>query len=92
MTTAPDPFDSGLQIDPEYKDLELSLSQQFELNKMTRMIESCNDPSKLKELSNKLLKAWFVQKAAVAFVMKQKLMEFDHIVKPSTNEHQQSRP
>lgn len=76
MTATADPFDSGLPIDPEYKDLELSLPQQFELDKMRRMIDNCKDPEKLRELTHKLLRAWFVQKSAVAFVMKQKLIEF----------------
>ena len=87
MTATADPFDSGLPIDPEYKDLELTLPQQFELTKMGRMINSCKDPEKLRELSHKLLHAWFVQKAAVDFVMKQKLIEFSPI--PPTNEQQQ---
>lgn len=87
MTATADPFDSGLPIDPEYKDLELSLPQQFELDKMRRMIDSCKDPEKLRELTHKLLKAWFVQKAAVDFVMKQKLIEFSPI--PLINGQQQ---
>jgi hypothetical protein len=91
MTATANPFDSGLPIDPEYKDLELNLTQQFELDKMRRMIDSCEDKVKLKDLTHTLLRAWFVQKAAVAFVMKQKLTEFDPIIKTSTNEQQQSR-
>ena len=90
MTTAPEPFDSGHPIDPEYKDLELSLPQQFELDKMRRMIDSCKDPEKLRELTHKLLKAWFIQKSAVAFVMKQKLIEFSPIP-PINGQQQQSR-
>lgn len=89
MTATADPFDSGLPNDSAYQDLELSLPQQFELTKMGRMIDSCKDPEKLRELTHKLLKAWFVQKAAVAFVMKQKLIEFSPI--PPINEQQQSR-
>lgn len=89
MTETANPFDSGLPIDPEYKDLELTLAQQFELDKMRRMIDSCKDPEKLRELTYKLLRAWFVQKAAVAFVMKQKLIEFSPI--HQINEQQQSR-
>lgn len=91
MTATQEPSDSGLPIDPEYKDLELTLAQQFELYKMRRMIDSCTDPVKLRELTHQLLRAWFVQKAAVAFVLKQKLTEFEQVVIPPTNEQQQSR-
>ena len=90
MTATAEPFDSGLPIEEQYKDLELNLTQQFELDKMRRMIDSCKDPDKLRKLTHQLLRAWFVQKAAVAFVMKQKMIEFSPI--PPTNEQQQSRP
>jgi hypothetical protein len=80
MTEALEPSDSGLPIDDEYKDLELTLAQQFEMNKLSRMVDSCQDPAKLRELTHKLLKAWFVQKAAVAYVMKQKLDEFSPLL------------
>lgn len=92
MTTAPEPSDFGIQLDEEYKDLDLTLTQQFELNKMSRMIESASSVSQLKDLSMKLLKAWYVQKAAVAFVMRQKLIEFESTTIQPTDDQQQSRP
>lgn len=53
--------------------LALSLGQQFELERMTRMIDSTGDPQSLRGLAKQLLQAWHTQKAATEWVMRQQL-------------------
>lgn len=76
MTTlpAPEPSDSGIHLPEDFEDLQLSLDQQFELNKYMRIIENAR-PEQLRAISKQMLRAWFVQRAAVRFVLKQKLEE-----------------
>ncbi len=56
-------------IDP----IELSITQQFEIEKMGRAIDSTNDINVLKDLAKNLFKAWMVQKASCLWVMKNNL-------------------
>jgi hypothetical protein len=51
--------------------IALSLSQTFELEKMQRVIDSCDNASDLKALAKQLLSAWMTQKAACLWVMRQ---------------------
>ena len=51
--------------------IALSLSQTFELEKMQRVIDSCDNASELKALAKQLLSAWMTQKAACLWVMRQ---------------------
>ena len=51
--------------------ISLSLSQTFELEKMQRAIDSCNNASELKALAKQLLSAWMTQKAACLWIMRQ---------------------
>jgi hypothetical protein len=53
--------------------LALSLGQQFELERMTRAIDSTCDPQALRGLAKQLLQAWHSQKAATQWVMRQHL-------------------
>lgn len=53
--------------------LALSLGQQFELERMTRMIDSTGDPQSLRGLAKQLLQAWHTQKAATEWIMRQQL-------------------
>ncbi len=53
--------------------LALSLGQQFELERMTRAIDSTGDPQALRGLAKQLLQAWHSQKAATQWVMRQQL-------------------
>ncbi|WFN59017.1 MULTISPECIES: hypothetical protein [unclassified Synechococcus] len=53
--------------------LALSLGQKFELERMTRMIDSTGDPQSLRGLAKQLLQAWHTQKAATEWIMRQQL-------------------
>jgi hypothetical protein len=56
-------------IDP----IELSISQQFEMERMDRAIDSTDDVEVLRDLAKTLLKAWMTQKASCVWVMKNNL-------------------
>lgn len=56
-------------IDP----IELSISQQFELERMERAIDSAEDVEVLRELAKQAFRAWMVQKASCIWVMKNNL-------------------
>ena len=71
--------------------MQLSLDQQFELAKYDRIIDNA-DKEQLRAISKQMLKAWFVQRAAVRFVLKQKLSEVQQEYYPHINEHQPPRP
>lgn len=49
----------------------LNPSQQFEMVKLSRMIDSVNDVNELKLIARKLLEAWFTQKAATNWLISQ---------------------
>jgi hypothetical protein len=53
--------------------LALSLGQKFELERMSRMIDSTGDPQSLRGLAKQLLQAWHTQKAATEWIMRQQL-------------------
>ncbi len=53
--------------------LALSLGQQFELERMCRVIDSTGDPQSLRGLAKQLLQAWQAQKAATEWMMRQQL-------------------
>lgn len=53
--------------------LTLSLGQQFELERMTRAIESTAEVEALQHIAKQLLQAWHSQKAATQWVMRQQL-------------------
>lgn len=84
----PEPFDSGIHLPEDYEDMHLTLDQQFELAKYTRIIDAADSKEKLRAISKQMLKAWFVQRAAVNFVLKQKLIADRLSTYPSTNEQQ----
>lgn len=44
--------------------LQLSASQQFELERLSRVIEATRDPATLQGIARELLKLWQTQKAA----------------------------
>ena len=50
-----------------------NLGQKFELERMTRMIDSTGDPQSLRGLAKQLLQAWHTQKAATHWVSNQQL-------------------
>lgn len=53
--------------------LALSLGQQFELERMNRVIDSTGDAQMLQGLAKQLLQAWQSQKAATQWIMRQQL-------------------
>ena len=50
----------------------LSVTQQFEVERMNRAIESTLDPQQLQALAKQLLQAWHSQRAATAWVTRQR--------------------
>ena len=54
------------------KSINLSVSQQFDVERMNRAIESTIDPQQLKVLAKQLLQAWHSQRAATVWVMRQR--------------------
>jgi len=53
--------------------LALSLGQKFELERMTRAIDSTGDAQSLRGLAKQLLHAWQSQRAATEWMMRQQL-------------------
>ena len=51
--------------------LALTDSQNFEIEKFSRIIDSTTDVIALKAISNQLLRAYMAQKAATVWAMKQ---------------------
>ena len=53
--------------------MELTFTQKFEQEKYLRMIESCENIEDLRKISKMVLEAYFVQKAATEWAMRQSL-------------------
>ena len=54
------------------KAIGLSVTQQFDVERMTRAIESIIDPQQLQVLAKQVLQAWQSQRAATVWVMRQR--------------------
>jgi hypothetical protein len=52
---------------------ELTIGQQFEVERFSRAIDATADPVQLKALAKQLLQAWHTQKAATEWVKSQQL-------------------
>ena len=52
--------------------VSLSVTQQFDLERMNRAIESTLDAHQLQVLARQLLQAWHAQRAATAWVTRQR--------------------
>ena len=52
-------------------DIALALTQQFELERMNRVIDSTADPQQLQLIAKQLLHAWQSQRAATDWVARQ---------------------
>ena len=50
----------------------LSVTQQFDVERMNRAIESTIDPQQLKVLAKQLLQAWHSQRAATVWITRQR--------------------
>lgn len=53
--------------------IQLTLTQTFELERMSRAIDATNDVKALQGIAKQLLQAWHNQKAATLWVMRQQL-------------------
>lgn len=51
--------------------IELSMGQQFEIERFNRVIDATADTSQLRDLAKQLLQAWHTQRAATTWVMQQ---------------------
>ena len=54
------------------KAIGLSVSQQFDVERMNRAIESTIDPHQLQVLAKQLLQAWHSQRAATVWITRQR--------------------
>ena len=54
------------------KSVSLSVSQQFDVERMNRAIESTIDPHQLQVLAKQLLQAWHSQRAATVWITRQR--------------------
>ena len=52
--------------------IDLSVTQQFEVERMNRAIDSTLDAQKLQVLAQQLLQAWHSQRAATAWVTRER--------------------
>ncbi len=52
--------------------VSLSVTQRFDLERMNRAIESTSDAQQLQVLAKQLLQAWHSQRAATAWVARQR--------------------
>ena len=52
--------------------ISLSVTQQFDIERMNRAIESTLDPQQLQVLAKQLLQAWHSQRAATVWVTRQR--------------------
>ncbi len=53
--------------------IELTIGQQFEMERLSRAIDATADPEALKAIAKQLLQAWQTQKAATNWVIGQQL-------------------
>ena len=54
------------------KAIGLSVSQQFDIERMNRAIESTIDPQQLQVLAKQLLQAWHSQRAATVWITRER--------------------
>ena len=52
---------------------ELTIAQQFEVERFSRAIDATADPAQLKVLTKQLLQAWHAQRAATEWAKSQQL-------------------
>lgn len=51
--------------------LELTMGQKFELERMQRAIDGCEDLAEIKSLAKQLTTAWMTEKAAISWLIRQ---------------------
>jgi len=55
----------------EGNSIELTTGQQFEIERFSRTIDATADLEQLRDLAKQLLKAWYSQKAATTWIIRQ---------------------
>jgi len=74
--------------DSGFDSIEVTLSQQFELDKMNRTIEACQNVDDLKKIAKLFAQAWVNQKAATNWAMRQSLPPpWGKVREPALDEH-----
>ena len=53
--------------------IELTIGQQFEIERFNRVIDATADPAELRAVAKQLLQAWHTQKAATNWVIGQQV-------------------
>ena len=53
--------------------MQLTVSQQFEIERFSRAIDATADPAALRQLAKQLLQAWHTQQAATNWVIRQQM-------------------
>ncbi|MAR05498.1 MAG: hypothetical protein CL862_00105 [Cyanobium sp. NAT70] len=56
------------------KGIHLTMTQQFDIERMTRTIDATMDPTQLRVIAKQLLQAWQHQRAATDWVIRQQSM------------------
>jgi|TARA_X000000950_G_scaffold8751_1_gene9672 hypothetical protein len=51
--------------------ISISMSQSFEMERINRAIDETADPAQLQTIAKQLLQAWYSQKAAMNWVIRQ---------------------
>ena len=51
--------------------IELTVGQQFEMERFNRALDATTDPDQLRSLAKQLMQAWQTQKAATKWVVEQ---------------------
>ncbi|MFZ9216279.1 MAG: hypothetical protein ACO274_02845 [Vulcanococcus sp.] len=51
--------------------IELSIGQQFEIERFNRALDATTDPDQLRQLAKQLMQAWQAQKAATKWAIHQ---------------------
>ena len=53
------------------EEISMTIAQQFEMERMIRVIDSTADPEQLQVIAKQLLQAWQSQKAATDWIIRQ---------------------
>jgi hypothetical protein len=67
--------------------IELSIGQQFEIERFSRAIDATADAEQLRVLAKQLLQAWQTQKAAATWLMLQRMEPRQLQFIPATSNH-----
>lgn len=51
--------------------IELTVGQQFEMERFNRALDATTDPDQLRSLAKQLMQAWQTQKAATKWIVEQ---------------------